>query len=68
MRFLTALFALVLLAAPLSAETAMGDDGLHTTEWMHDTFKDLREDLADARRFCAVIDADGTNCIPVVHQ
>jgi cell division septation protein DedD len=26
------------------------------------------EDLADARRFCAVIVADGTNCIPVVHQ
>ena len=26
------------------------------------------DDLADARRFCAVIVADGTNCIPVVHQ
>ncbi len=26
------------------------------------------EDLADARRFCAVIVADGTNCIPVIHQ
>lgn len=25
-------------------------------------------DLADARRFCAVIVADGTNCIPVIHQ
>ncbi|MDA8585764.1 SPOR domain-containing protein [Rhodobacteraceae bacterium] len=25
-------------------------------------------DLADARRFCAVLVADGTNCIPVVHQ
>jgi hypothetical protein len=26
------------------------------------------EDLADARRFCTVIVADGTNCIPVIHQ
>ncbi|MEM6386874.1 MAG: SPOR domain-containing protein [Pseudomonadota bacterium] len=26
------------------------------------------DDLADARRFCAVIVADGTNCIPVIHQ
>ena len=25
-------------------------------------------DLADARRFCAVLVADGTNCIPVVHE
>lgn len=26
----------------------MGDDGLHKTEWMRDTFKDLREDLGEA--------------------
>lgn len=26
------------------------------------------DDLADARRFCTVIVADGTNCIPVIHQ
>lgn len=26
------------------------------------------DDLADARRFCAVIVADGTNCIPVIHR
>ncbi|MEM9844839.1 MAG: SPOR domain-containing protein, partial [Pseudomonadota bacterium] len=25
-------------------------------------------DLPDARRFCAMIVADGTNCIPVIHQ
>ncbi len=25
-------------------------------------------DLADARRFCAVLVADGSNCIPVVHE
>ena len=26
----------------------MGDDGLHKTDWMRDTFKDLNEDLAEA--------------------
>lgn len=26
------------------------------------------DSLSDARRFCAVIVADGTNCIPVIHQ
>ena len=34
-------------ALPLGAAT-IGDDGLHKTEWMRDTFKDLREDLAEA--------------------
>ncbi len=37
----------VALAAPLSA-AEMGDDGLHKTAWMRDTFKDLREDLEEA--------------------
>ena len=26
----------------------LGDDGLHKTRWMQDTFKDLREDLSEA--------------------
>ncbi len=26
----------------------LGDDGLHKTDWMRDTFKDLSEDLAEA--------------------
>ena len=26
----------------------VGDDGLHKTKWMQDTFKDLREDLEEA--------------------
>lgn len=38
-----------LLALPsLSAAFEIGDDGLHKTDWMRDTFKDLREDLAEA--------------------
>jgi len=51
MRFLTVLFtaliAALMLASPASA-TELGDDGLHKAAWMRDTFKDLREDLAEA--------------------
>jgi thioredoxin-related protein len=39
--------AAVLLAWPLAA-AELGDDGLHKTSWMRDTFKDLREDLEEA--------------------
>ncbi|MEL7212807.1 MAG: thioredoxin family protein [Pseudomonadota bacterium] len=47
MKLLTTLATLIALA--LSATAAeLGDDGLHKTAWMRDTFKDLREDLADA--------------------
>lgn len=45
-RLLTALAAMVLALPVLAAE--LGDDGLHKTDWMRDTFKDLREDLAEA--------------------
>lgn len=35
------------IAVPLWA-SPVGDDGLHKTPWMRDTFKDLREDLEEA--------------------
>jgi len=31
-----------------AAAVEMGDDGLHKTDWMRDTFKDMAEDLAEA--------------------
>lgn len=37
----------VVMALPLAAQEK-GDDGLHKQPWMRDTFKDLREDLAEA--------------------
>lgn len=41
--------AMVLVLAVMPATAAeLGDDGLHKTTWMRDTFKDLREDLAEA--------------------
>ena len=43
--FLAIAMVMFATAAP-SAE--LGDDGLHKTSWMRDTFKDLGEDLAEA--------------------
>lgn len=48
MRLLFTVFAiLVALATPLTA-AEMGEDGLHKTDWMRITFKDMSEDLAAA--------------------
>jgi thioredoxin-related protein len=44
-----------------AAEVTMGDDGLHKAAWMHDTFKDLREDLAEAN-------AEGKRLVVMVEQ
>ena len=43
---LAAAFALVALPA---VAVELGDDGLHKTDWMRDTFKDLSEDYAEAQ-------------------
>lgn len=42
-----ALAAGLALALPVAA-AELGDDGLHKPDWLRDTFKDLREDLAEA--------------------
>ena len=47
MKFLTTVIAVWMLALPVAA-AQLGDDGLHKTDWMRDTFKDLREDLEEA--------------------
>lgn len=44
--WIAGIFALA-LALPLTA-AELGDDGLHKTDWMRDTFRDLREDLEEA--------------------
>lgn len=50
-----AAFALPLAAAEL------GDDGLHKPDWLRETFKDLREDLAEAN-------AEGKRLLVLVEQ
>lgn len=37
----------LMMTGPLTA-AEIGDDGLHKAPWMRETFKDLREDLAEA--------------------
>ncbi|WP_434613906.1 thioredoxin family protein [Tabrizicola sp. M-4] len=46
-RFSAMMAALVLSALPAMA-VELGDDGLHKPDWLRETFKDLREDLAEA--------------------
>ena len=49
-RFFTAAATALLLALPVHAADVapLGDDGLHKPTWLRDTFKDMREDLAEA--------------------
>lgn len=50
----------LLLAVPIAA-AELGDDGLHKTPWMRDTFKDLSEDLEEAN-------AEGKRLMVMVEQ
>ncbi len=54
-----AVTALGLALPAMGAE--LGDDGLHKADWMRDTFKDLREDLAEAN-------AEGKRLLLMVEQ
>jgi len=60
-RFLTMIMALCLAVPVMAAE--LGDDGLHKTDWMRETFKDLREDLdeanAEGKRLMILIEQRG---------
>lgn len=57
------LAAIALIPFSASADVPMGDDGLHKPAWLHDTFLDLREDLADAtaegKRLALIIEQRG---------
>ncbi len=47
MKRLWSILLAIVIAAPVAA-SEVGDDGLHKTPWMRDTFKDLGEDLEEA--------------------
>lgn len=53
----------ILFASTAQAETTMGDDGLHKTDWMRDTFRDMAEDLeeatAEGKRFAIIFEQRG---------
>ncbi len=63
--------ALMLSALPVLAGT-LGDDGLHKTDWMRDTFKDLREDLAEAnaegKRLALIVEQRGCIYCTQMHE
>jgi thioredoxin-related protein len=71
-RFLTLLSALF-LAWPVALSAAeIGDDGLHKTPWMRDTFKDLTEDLDEAnsegKRLMVIVEQRGCIYCQKLHE
>lgn len=67
-----ALLALGLTTAIPAAAVELGDDGLHKTDWMRDTFKDLREDLAEAnaegKRLAIIMEQRGCVYCTQMHE
>ena len=61
MRRLFGLFAALVLTAGPALAVPLGDDGLHKPDWLRETFKDLREDLAEAN-------AEGKRLLVIVEQ
>lgn len=66
-------FATILVCIiPLSASAEIGDDGLHKASWMRDTFKDLREDLAEAtdegKRLMVIVEQRGCIYCRKMHE
>lgn len=65
-----ALTALGLATAAPAVE--LGDDGLHKTDWMRDTFKDLREDLVEAnaegKRLAIIMEQRGCVYCTKMHE
>lgn len=62
---------MILFTLPaFSAE--LGDDGLHKTDWMRDTFKDLREDLSEAnaegKRMAIIVEQRGCIYCDKMHK
>ncbi|WP_026757403.1 thioredoxin family protein [Sediminimonas qiaohouensis] len=71
-RLVAAIAMLMTLALPAAAEATLGDDGLHKTDWMRNTFKDLREDLAEAnaegKRLAIIVEQRGCIYCRKMHQ
>ena len=66
-------FLFAIIFAPIAqAETTMGDDGLHKTDWMRDTFRDMAEDLeeanAEGKRFAIIFEQRGCIYCTRMHE
>ena len=70
-KYLLTTLATLGFAASVSA-AELGDDGLHKTDWMENTFLDLREDLEDAtsqgRRLAIMIEQRGCIYCTKMHE
>jgi thioredoxin-related protein len=70
-RILAVALAATMAVAPAAAQE-IGDDGLHVAPWLHETFKDLREDLAEAnangQRFAVIIEQRGCIYCREMHE
>ena len=71
MRRLMSLIAAIVVAAPVAA-AELGDDGLHKADWMRETFKDLRDDLAEAnaedKRLMLIVEQRGCIYCTRMHE
>ncbi|WP_108839326.1 thioredoxin family protein [Tateyamaria sp. Alg231-49] len=69
-RLIALLIALSLAVPAMAGE--LGDDGLHKTPWMRDTFKDLTEDLdeanAEGKRLMIMIEQRGCIYCKKMHE
>ncbi len=69
-RLILTAFAMVFCAVTALAE--IGDDGLHKTPWMRDTFKDLSEDLeeasAEGKRLMVMVEQRGCIYCKKLHE
>ena len=61
MKRITGMLAALVLSALPAMGVELGDDGLHKPDWLRETFKDLREDLAEAN-------AEGKRLLITVEQ
>ena len=71
MRRLLVLVTALAMSLPVAA-AELGDDGLHKPTWLRDTFKDLREDLAEAntegKRLLIIVEQRGCIYCTEMHE
>ena len=72
MKTLRTIAAALIFAATPALAVELGDDGLHKPDWLRETFKDLREDLAEAnaegKRLMIIIEQRGCIYCTKMHE
>lgn len=72
MKRIASLCAAVLMSCIAAFAVELGDDGLHKPDWLRETFKDLREDLAEAggqqKRLMIIIEQRGCIYCTKMHE